>query len=63
MVSLVSSEQNKYNGVLTIVEEYRGFSTDTKPVLKKSRNGSTFFEMDTGEAYMYDGDTLTWILL
>jgi len=44
-----------------VVEEYVGKSTDDKPALSRQNNGSTFFEMDTGKVYMYDGDTLTWL--
>ena len=45
--------------------EYTGLSTDTKPVydaeLRKIPNGSTFFEMDTGDVYLFDFDTKTWL--
>lgn len=38
---------------------YTGKSTDAKPA--NTRNGSTFFEMDTGKVYMFDGDAKTWL--
>lgn len=43
-----------------------GKSTDEKPVgryktVGRISNGSTFFEMDTGKKYMYDGDAGEWI--
>jgi hypothetical protein len=38
---------------------YRGLSTDTKPV--SAANGSTFLEMDTGTIYFYDEDSSDWI--
>lgn len=40
--------------------DFRGLSTDTKPE-KPGSNGSTFFEMDTGDLYVYDEDNETWI--
>ena len=42
-----------------------GKSTDTKPTISYNgltiKNGSTFYEMDTGNIYMYDAETNTWI--
>lgn len=40
--------------------EYRGTSTDTKPVVHVP-NGSLFYEMDTGDIYMFDADSNTWL--
>ena len=40
--------------------EYRGLSTDEKPVAQVS-NGSTFFEMDTGKVYMFNYDGQSWV--
>lgn len=40
--------------------EYRGLSTDSKPVAQVS-NGSTFFEMDTGKVYMFNEDSKSWV--
>ena len=49
-----------YSGV---IEDFKGKSTDQKPTLKRENNSSTFFEMDTGDVYMWDGDNLSWILI
>lgn len=47
--------------------ELVGKSSDTKPTGKYNnseiRNGSTFFEMDTCDIYMYDEDTESWYKL
>lgn len=46
------------------VAEYRGLSTDEKPILaneKKVANGSTFLEMDTGKVFLYDEEHDEWI--
>ena len=42
--------------------EYRGLSTDAKPV-EKAGNGSVFIEMDTGKVYIFDEENLIWIEL
>lgn len=34
--------------------EYRGLSTDVKPINSKIGNGSVFIEMDTLTVYFYD---------
>ena len=44
-----------------VIEAYLGKSTDEKPELKQNYNGSTFYELDTGEVFMFDGETLEWI--
>jgi len=41
-------------------DHYACKSGDTKPV-DGIRNGSDAFEMDTGNVYMFDVDTKTWI--
>jgi hypothetical protein len=61
--ALVNMVRGRFGVAETIVEEWRGKSTDAKPVRPADRHGSTFFEMDTSEAYMYDGETLAWVLL
>ena len=61
--ALVSATRGRFGETETVIEEWRGKSTDTKPERPANRHGSTFFEMDTQDAYMYDGETLTWILL
>ena len=42
--------------------EYRGLSTDIKP-MEKAGNGSVFIEMDTGKVYIFDEENLIWIEL
>lgn len=39
----------------TLMTEYIGLSTDTKPVTGVY-NGSIFYEMDTGDTYYFDAD-------
>lgn len=48
------------NGANTIVGdvEYRGLSTDTKPV--GAINGSAYIEIDTGKVYLFDATGETW---
>lgn len=53
---MISSTTNAGTGIFDI----RGKSTDQKPV-NGVPNGSSFYEMDTGNVYMFDGDTNTWI--
>ena len=51
----------------TVVQElgFKGKSTDTKPTHywngQAIPNASTFYEIDTGNIYMYDADTKAWI--
>lgn len=40
---------------------YYGTSLDEKPV-QESLNGSVFFEIDTGDVFIFNGDTLSWVL-
>ena len=40
--------------------EFRGLSTDTKPI-KYVGNGSMFFEMDTMKVFMFDAENKKWI--
>ncbi len=42
--------------------EFRGKSSDTKPISPDIPNMSTYLEADTGDLYFYDSDTQTWIL-
>ena len=44
-----------------ILKKYVGLSIDAKPVLQIGNNGSDFFEMDTGNAYTWDGENATWL--
>lgn len=45
--------------------ELRGKSTDTKPTETcegfNVGNGSTFYEINTGDIYMFDADADAWI--
>lgn len=42
-----------------------GLSTDTKPTItfngEEITNGSSYYEMDTKKAYLYDKEHETWI--
>lgn len=44
---------------------FKGLSTDEKPSEEykgyKLKNGSTFYEIDTGDVYMYDEENDAWI--
>ncbi len=44
----------------TNIRDYRGLSSDEKPT--DAPNGSSFYEMDTGDVYMFDKNSDTWIL-
>ena len=47
--------------ILEKTYEYIGLSTDTKPTTDIP-NGSSFFEMDTGDTYYFDAETAQdWI--
>lgn len=37
-----------------------GKSTDTKPIQNMS-NGSTFYELDSSNLYVFDGETGNWV--
>lgn len=41
------------------VLELYGLSADTKPV--NAPNASIFYEIDTGNLFMYDAENKTWI--
>lgn len=41
-----------------VKNDWVGLSTDAKPT--NAANGSTFIEMDTGKAYMYDQANAQW---
>lgn len=42
------------------INRYCGLSTDTKPTTDVP-NGSTFYEIDTSDLYMYDLENGTWV--
>lgn len=58
-----SINQEKLSGYVDM--SLSGLSTDEKPteMFKGAyiKNGSTFYEMDTGKIYMLDGDSHTWL--
>jgi len=63
MVSLINVNRARLGpSGETVIEEYRGLSADTKPALQANRNGSVFYEMDTKNVYMYDGENQTWLM-
>ena len=41
--------------------QFRGLSTDTKPVYEKMATGSEFLEIDTCDNYFFDEDSGEWI--
>lgn len=43
--------------------QYYGLSTDKKPTEFPCGNGSVFFEIDTQDAYMFNGETGQWVKL
>ena len=40
--------------------EYRGLSTDEKPISDFIGNGSVFIEIDTGKVFIFDEQNKTW---
>lgn len=59
MVTSVTNVQVSKNGHDYVYQEYCGLSTDSKPTTKVF-NGSTFLEMDTGDLYVFDAESMTW---
>ena len=41
--------------------EFRGLSTDKKPLNKYIGNGSVFIEMDTLKVFLFDAESKVWI--
>lgn len=41
--------------------EFHGLSTDDKPNDKSIGNGSTFYEIDTGDTYRFDKENNQWL--
>ena len=62
MITIKNIEPNDIDG--TAVFELRGKSTDTKPTGSFGGyiigNGSSFFEIDTFDLFMFDGEAQTW---
>lgn len=42
-----------------IIHDVRCLSTDTKPTVGIT-NGSTLLEIDTGDIYIFDGESQSW---
>jgi len=62
MVSLINTNRKRLGpDGYTYIEEYRGLSTDMKPILPRDRNGSVFYSMDTKKVDMWDGENLQWL--
>ena len=57
----IGSPKNINKIYTNITEEYRGLSSDEKPILLPDKNGSEFYEMDTKKFYMFDGENLVWL--
>lgn len=43
------------------LQQYQGWSSDTKPTGADVVNGSRFLEIDTGKTYMYDAAGAQWL--
>jgi len=43
------------------VFQYVGLSTDDKPTNTNVGNGSSFFEIDTSDVYMFDKSNVEWV--
>lgn len=52
MISVVTNER---------CFEFRGLSTDTKPVNSHIGNGSTFLEIDTLKVFFFDEENQEWV--
>lgn len=63
MISLIS--QDRFNKTVTLF----GLSTDTKPdeayeygsAVVPIKNGSLFYEIDSGDLFVFDEDNVDWI--
>jgi len=47
--------------LVTRIKRYYGLSTDTKPTLAQGDAGSSFYETDTGDTYVWSGSA--WVLV
>lgn len=57
---MISITKTDIKNSTTLIAEYRGLSTDTKPT-ENIGNGSSFIEMDTGKIYFYNAETEQWL--
>lgn len=69
MISIYNTKQKRVvDDNIYIMSEFRGLSTDTKPVIYTDENGreflvdngSAFIELDTGDVFGYDLDSQDW---
>lgn len=69
MISIYNTKQKRVvDDNIYIMSEFRGLSTDTKPVTYTDENGkeflvdngSAFIELDTGDVFGYDLDSQDW---
>ena len=64
MVTIYKTKKNTIrNKTSFILSEFRGLSTDEKPVEYKDSqvdNGSVFIEIDTGDVYLYSLSSKEW---
>lgn len=64
MVTIYKTRKNTIrNKTSFILSEFRGLSTDEKPVEYKDSqvdNGSVFIEIDTGDVYLYNLSSKEW---
>lgn len=63
MVSIYSIRKNTLSPTNLLQVEFRGSSQDDKPTTLKDglvENGSVFIETDTGDVFIYDGESETW---
>ena len=58
MITAVKNESKPGDVVSRAILEYRGLSTDAKPV--GAINGSAYIEIDTGKVYLFDATGETW---
>lgn len=70
MISIFRTEKKSVKGDgVYITTEFRGLSTDTKPITYtdenanefKVDNGSVYICIDTQDVYIYDGENTTWL--
>ena len=60
MITLIKRGETPVSPIL----EFCGLSTDTKPITYNGdmvSNGSTYYEMDTKDVYIYDAENSIWL--
>ena len=57
-----SKRENTYYADEKVLNEFYGLSTDNKPT-ENVATGSVFFEVDTGDIYLYDEIGEEWIIV